>query len=100
MYCDKLKCSTNHVEEIMKNRTYYVLKINLDIKIILKIAEILDEKNTSKYSLSATLKEIDCENFNYVSNSSVDVEQSVSNYKNMFSDNSCMFILENLKKKT
>jgi len=76
----------------------YVLSKNPYIKIILKIAEILDGNETSKDSLPAKLTVDECVHFKYAPITSVGVELSFLAYKNVFSDNQLKFLFENLKK--
>lgn len=76
----------------------YVLSKNPDIKIILKIAEILNGNETSKNSLLAELTTNECVHFKYAPITSVDIERSFLAYKNVLSDNRRKFLFENLKK--
>jgi len=55
----------NHVGEIIKNKMKCVLSKNPDIKILLKIAEILNGSETSKDSLPAELTADECVYFKY-----------------------------------
>lgn len=64
----------NHVGEIIKNKMKCVLSKNPDIKILLKIAGILNGKETSKDSLSAELTADEYIYFKHAPITSVDVE--------------------------
>ncbi|KAL4154266.1 hypothetical protein QTP88_002091 [Uroleucon formosanum] len=64
---------SNHVGEIIKNKMKCVLSKNPDIKILLKIAEILNGSETSKDSLPAELTADECVYFKYAPITSVDV---------------------------
>lgn len=95
---ESLENVPNHVREIIKNKMKGVLSKKQDIKIILKIAEILDENETSIDSLPVELTADKCVHFKYAPITSVDVERSFSAYKNVLSDNRRKFLFENLKK--
>jgi len=80
----------NHAVQIIKNKMKYVLNNNYNIKIILIIAEILDETETSKDYLPAELTADDCV---YFKHAPVDVERSFSTYKHVLSDKkNCILI--------
>jgi hypothetical protein len=69
-----------------------VLRKNLDTKIILKIAEILYENESSKYSLPAELTANEFVHFKYAPITSVDVERSFSVFNNVLSNNRQRFL--------
>lgn len=86
---ESLENVLSHDGEIIKNKMKYILIKNLDIKIILKIADILDGNKISKDTLLAELTADKCVHFKYeyASITSVDFERNFSVYKSMLSEN-------------
>lgn len=72
-----LENALNSVGEMIKNKIKYILKNNLDTQLILKIADVLDEKEISKDRLSVELTADDYVHFKFTFVTLVNVEKFV-----------------------
>ncbi|KAF0754913.1 DUF659 domain-containing protein, partial [Aphis craccivora] len=93
---DKLEKAQGHMGEIVKNKFANIIERNSGFQIIKIIRDILIGKN-QQGSLDIEFTPSDIVNMNYAPITSVDVERSFSQYKNILRPNRRNFSFENLQ---